>query len=780
MEGLPSAVLRSFKCYAALLFVLAAISLAWSLRGATKVTSPSLPGLTRKVDIWPIAKDALFRSDATMMEDVVHQTPPNLTLLETSNPCFYTRPDVRQFAIKSKHLFYNQDGLLPRVLVYAWGDISALARHSLAGGVPRASPAPSGGAPRAAAWVLQYMCYTKSHGFDLRFESEQTVRERQGPLHGQMQQRQTDPFYLMIRDMRTHISNGQYDYIFLMMDGLLINDMHFEFPVWAYDHGHDITLMDQAESMDGFPLNAVLFRASSATGQFLQSLLNYQEYSTSFIQSGQGAFLEMMLRSLGLEAEANGDNGYVDTCLKLAYRQHSDKHDHVYRLRLAAYSHCFFSELARLAGPYGYRASKLIGFSRTYASVGKALAFHDMQDEKLLLPKANCHGLFQLQPHSPEDCFAFSWLDASSATYSGTRECPAPGVPSSPWKHFYGGNDLFWFRDWSQRSRYSGPPKVLIYTWCTESSFSMFVNEAYWKACYAHAHGYDIVFSDVLNVDGVKKMQNTDGTDLSQQWYADDLMWAWNRDAMRYIFSGKYDYVFHVGADVLFHYLHLDFPLWAYDTGHGVTIMDQDYVSYGWNQNAVLFKPTDFTKRFLDSHFSYRRDFWLQGDNGPWMENLLVFLGEEAELAGLPGYKKICEEHGKLTMPSAVWLKTDFRVVEENCTRYSKCFFAEIDRLAGPYGSRTSAHIGFSKTINVIDGMQVLPEHTSVMDSVRVLPWANCFSHVRDHWTGWQGSCFASHWNGPKSAQHRAAVDGTCPDPSFAWAASPWNFVNRR
>eukprot|EP00930_Biecheleria_cincta_P018730 TRINITY_DN14487_c1_g3_i2.p1 TRINITY_DN14487_c1_g3~~TRINITY_DN14487_c1_g3_i2.p1 ORF type:complete len:490 (-),score=53.07 TRINITY_DN14487_c1_g3_i2:29-1462(-) len=472
------------------------------------------------------------------------------------------------------------------------------------------------------------------------------------------------------------------------------------------------------------------------------------------------------------------------------YVGYKGKFDSLYAEQVASYSVCFFSELERLAGSYGNRDSKRIGFLQTYLfRDGKTLTFADVPNEGSLLPLPNCFYAMRIKPNWQSDCFAYYLSDIGSEHFSQGAQPKCP-VTSYNFSNFYSGNDLLWFKHWSQQYHYGKPPRVLIYTWSTENSFKIFANEAHWKACYAHTHGFDIVFSDVLNVSGVKKPTQSAGGSFLEKWYSDEYMWAWNRDVQRYLFSGQYDYVLNVGADVLFHKLFLDFPVWAYDTGHDITTMDQDYVSYGFNENAVLLKPTDFTREFLDVHFGYRVDFWLQGDNGPWMEAMLVYLGREAEASGRPGYKNICAKHGILTMPSWAFVKQNLEAALQTSTEYSKCFFGELDRLAHKFGHRVSKHLGWSKVRKARDSAEMLPQHNDLLHlDQAVMPWANCFTHVRDHWKDFEQNCFAFHWNGVKSTTHItgmhgeesvAGVKGTCPDPSFDWRSSPWNYANRQ
>jgi len=305
-------------------------------------------------------------------------------------------------------------------------------------------------------------------------------------------------------------------------------------------------------------------------------------------------------------------------------------------------------------------------------------------------------------------------------------------------------------------------PRVLISTWCTENLLEKFKNEVYWKSCYAHTHGFDVDFTGRRMVSGVKPYTgNVTGGEAG--WYSDENMWGWVPSVRQQLASGQYDYVFVMGGDTLIMTENLDFPIWAYDRGHDITVMDQPASDYGLNENAFLLRASDWTLMFLDTFYAHRKNFNLQGDNGPWMETLLTFLGREAETARRPGYNDSCLPILVLDKPCGVYMKDDQANYQTLNSLYSECFFKELDRLAGPYGMRSSKHIGFS--------------NTQRNDS---LPWANCWNEVqygRPPWEDWPNKCFALHWSGTKyDAAHN--VSGECPDPSFAWDTSRYNIDN--
>lgn len=316
------------------------------------------------------------------------------------------------------------------------------------------------------------------------------------------------------------------------------------------------------------------------------------------------------------------------------------------------------------------------------------------------------------------------------------------------------------FSYWSQHAQYSGLPRVLLFTWCTEDSYLRYVNETYWKLCYAQVHGFQVVFTDEMkDVNGVKRWNGTSG----EEHDTDRLMWAWAFAIKPYLLSGEYDYVFVLGADVLINSPNLHFPAWALDTGHDLTLMDQHFDSWGLNANGMLFRPTRWSVQFIDDMLSHRGDFNIQGDNGPFMEAILMALGREASEAGKPGYKDTCRELLKIPQSAAHMSNSDQVAYTKFNEAYSKCFFYQLEQMTGNWNSRSSKHIGFS------------PTHGTNM-----LPWANCWSEVRARWEGWQKNCLTIHWNGYKGPGYQHSVTGQCADAAFDWSASPYNPVNRK
>lgn len=330
----------------------------------------------------------------------------------------------------------------------------------------------------------------------------------------------------------------------------------------------------------------------------------------------------------------------------------------------------------------------------------------------------------------------------------------------SPYYHYYyGHSDCARFQSWSGRKGFlkgrscGNIPRVLIFTWTTEDTYTLLENEVYWKACYAHAHGFDLVITDEGHLNNVS-------------YYSEANMFGWVLPIKKYLLAGVYDYVFLMGGDVLINAVNLDFPLWAYNDGHYLSIMDQGYSPLGFNENDLLFRVSSaesvaWSEQFVTMMFSHRVRHSLQGDNGPYMENLLILLGREAESKGFHGYDNICNE-SLVKDRSVRQFIHDFgwQAVGEWNLNYSNCFFKQLDMLAGPWNKRTSRQIGF------------------VSWNDKTLPLANCWTSV------WQVNrterCFAFHWNGGTGREDGAhPATGGCPDPTFNWSASLYNRRNR-
>jgi len=295
-------------------------------------------------------------------------------------------------------------------------------------------------------------------------------------------------------------------------------------------------------------------------------------------------------------------------------------------------------------------------------------------------------------------------------------------------------------------------------TWCTEDTLTKFYDEVYWKACYAHLHGFYVEFTGVMKVTGTPKSGAT-------EWYSDDNMWAWIPIMKERLTSGLYDYVINLGADVLITQTFLHFPVWQWDEGHDITIMDssKNLSEWGMNQNAILFKPSTWTLAFLETLYGFRKNFNLQGDNGPFMETLLKHLGHEAEANNRTGYTDDCLAYLVLQVPATTIIKRDPEEYRALNLRYSNCFYDNLDRLAGPFGHRKSNHIGFTKLF-----------------AKDQLPWANCWSAVSLYFPDYvRANCFALHWNGlQKLKVARTRLVGKCPDARFNWSRSAYNVDN--
>mmetsp|Transcript_118969 Transcript_118969/g.210295 ORF Transcript_118969/g.210295 Transcript_118969/m.210295 type:complete len:392 (-) Transcript_118969:106-1281(-) len=345
----------------------------------------------------------------------------------------------------------------------------------------------------------------------------------------------------------------------------------------------------------------------------------------------------------------------------------------------------------------------------------------------------------------------------------------SPMTTTTTSSYFYSESDCDRYLQWGGRKddTCNSMPRVLLYTWSTENTFADYRNEVYWKACYAHMHGFDLLIADPFHVDTAKDWRG---------WYTNFNLWAWWVSLVDQV--PKYDYVFTTGADVKFSEEWLHFPVWAFNPGHSdLSIMDQCYSDWGLNENAFLFKNTDWSMSFLRNGLTFKDKDIIQGDNGGWMEMLLIAFGDEALSRGEDGYSNKCLPHLLLDEPlEKVLNRTDDYFARKN-QNYSKCFFAELDRLAGPYNQRfKSDHVAFNPLLNVDNKV-----------SYSSIPWANCWSHLHDPFYAkkcvqWNAttSCFAFHWNGlSKLLENHTEVRGTCPDPTFRWDLSPYNTINR-
>ncbi|KNC52308.1 uncharacterized protein AMSG_01139 [Thecamonas trahens ATCC 50062] len=292
----------------------------------------------------------------------------------------------------------------------------------------------------------------------------------------------------------------------------------------------------------------------------------------------------------------------------------------------------------------------------------------------------------------------------------------------------------------SGSGRKAGEPlRVLIFSWATEDTYTKYETEVYWKACYAATHGYDLIITDELDPKLVAA-EAADGDDEYSQegWYREERMYAWHKALTRHLVSGEYDLVYMIGADTLLVPPMMNFALTRYYEGHPLTIMDQKFQFWGYNQNALLFSTQaagSWLEAFRAVFFARHKQFTLQSDNGSFMETMLEFLGAEAELNGLPGYDGKCGKLAVLDIPAGKLAKIDFSTYEATMLAYSECFFPELGRLAGPYNERKSSFVNFVA-------------HTDER------PWANCWGGLRlNHPDEWRSRCFGIHLNGAGRAR---------------------------
>lgn len=310
--------------------------------------------------------------------------------------------------------------------------------------------------------------------------------------------------------------------------------------------------------------------------------------------------------------------------------------------------------------------------------------------------------------------------------------------------------------------------RVLIFSWASEDTYETYEQENYWKACYAAVHNYDLIITDEL-----AKELDEQGADAERYadngWYREERMYAWHAAISRHLVSHEYDLVFMVGADTLFVPSKISFPLTRYYEGHDLTIMDQAFQWWGYNQNSLLMRSQSagsWLEAFRAVFYARRAKFNLQADNGSFMETMLEFLGAEAEAEGRPGYNGTCIPLLDLDEPAGALAKRNFDHYSDIMVKYSECFFRHLDALAGPYGARFSNHINF-------------------VPHADPRPWANCWGGTRlNHPDAWIDRCFAIHLNGGGANKEHDIINNfptpsRCPAPDFDWDSNPYNPRNR-
>mmetsp|Transcript_163093 Transcript_163093/g.313273 ORF Transcript_163093/g.313273 Transcript_163093/m.313273 type:complete len:794 (-) Transcript_163093:4-2385(-) len=706
----------------------------------------------------------------------------------------YAESDAFWFANWSRRVHREGKGL-PRVLIYTWCTESTYYRYI-----------------NEVYWKT---CYAHAHGFDIVFTSEKNFPNARGwnwPMfvHLGYGVEEINAF-AWVKGVHDYIDSGEWDYVFMMSLDTLIQEHQFDFPVWAWDRGHDITLMDQYHFVwpdsHGLNVNGILFKNTDYTKQFLADVFEYRH--GFYLLNDQGPFMVTMLIHLGREAKEKGKMPYLHACtnwmrLHEPYDNILNKEYQKYAKIAEHFSHCFFRELDRMVGTYGFRFSAHFGFSTTFnlQPSGNRILPEYYEKPSQLGPWSNCwRNVRKWWPHPEKNCFAYRWngphmvlIPTEKAMYDFVQgQCPEPTFdwwwspfnnrmrgqylqkePSTPiivrnpipW---YFAGDWIRFVEWAPLLNFPNNqklPRVLIYTWVQEEWLAKYVNEVHWKACYAHMHGYEIIFSQM-------NISLLNGFD---QWYAQENMWAWWPDLQQFLFSGDYDYVLMMGMNSLISETFLDFPVWAWDTGHDITLMDESHFASpnpsGLNINNILFKSSEAARQFGDQVYEFRKGFKLsEGDNGPFMEIILQTLGAEDKAAGNRGYEGKCLKY--LKEPIRKW--SDGMKWAHLNDKYNICFFDELDRLVGTFGKRLSRKIGFSPTFVTQDEQTILPAFVHGKPGI-LGPWANCWSSPRKMWSDPESNCFANRWN---ESEVLGQVLGVCPDDSFHWDTYPFNPVNR-
>jgi len=221
--------------------------------------------------------------------------------------------------------------------------------------------------------------------------------------------------------------------------------------------------------------------------------------------------------------------------------------------------------------------------------------------------------------------------------------------------------------------------------------------------------------------------------------------------------------------------------------------MDQCFSDFGFNDNAFLFKNSEWSKNWLKDGLAFMDQDVIQADNGGFMEQMLISLGAEAEARNKTGYGNTCKD--LLIFEGALNNMWQNPAYWDQNRKYAQCFFSELARLAGYFNKRDkSRHIRFNPLMDQDDIRLQGSEYHYV-------PWANCWSLIVDPHASTRPSgatstthafnckrsldpvrnCFAYHWNGNNKLKedHSTIKGGTCPDPTFDWSASPFNWDNR-
>lgn len=798
-----SAVPRTFLGLIVIAFLLAAIIFVPRLSGGTEQSWSTLT--SAKVRLAHQVPD----TDAQMsiVEDITSETTSTTTIAykeiysgivssaKQTTP-MYVQSDSAWFSEWSKRVKWPSSSL-PRVLILTWCTESAYYRYI-----------------NEVYWKC---CYAHAHGFDITFTSEKNFTGKKGwnwPMFSHLGYNgQENNDWAWVYAVHEYLEGGRYDYVFLMTFDTLIQQHNLDFPIWAWDRGHDITLMDQYHFVYpeayGLNVNNVLFKNTEYTKQFLKDLWNFR--GGFYLFDDEGPFMVNLLVHLSREAKEWGKAPYTDSCsqwmrLGDSYDNMMHKEYHKFAKIAGHFSACFFKELDRMVGAYGFRFSNHIGFSTTFnlQPSGNRLLPEYYTKPSVLGPWANCwRNIRKWWPKPERNCFAFRWNGPHMVLIPAERaamydfvqgQCPDPTFdwwwspfnnrlrgdyltkePSTPiivnnQMPFHTAGDWIRFLEWAPRIGFTSDqkklPRVLIYTWIQEDWIAKYVNEVHWKSCYAHMHGYEIIFSP-LNISLLN------GFD---QWVSQENMWAWWPDIQQYLFSGDYDYVLMTAVNSLISEQNLDFPVWAWDTGHDITIMDENLFDSpnpsGLNMNNILFKASDAAREFGDQVFKFRKGFdLLEGDNGPFMESILKTISAGEEAAGKTGYDHQCLKY--LNQPVKKW--SDGMKKGHLNRKYQRCFFEQLDHLVGGFGKRQSKTIGFSSTYMMKDDSIVLPYQVHGEPGL-IGPWANCWSSPRKTWTDPELHCFAFRWN---ESEVMGEVVGVCPDDSFKWETFAYNPANR-
>ena len=256
-------------------------------------------------------------------------------------------------------------------------------------------------------------------------------------------------------------------------------------------------------------------------------------------------------------------------------------------------------------------------------------------------------------------------------------------------------------------------------------------------------------------------------------WYSLGPQWSTLANMLRFFDDPEIDFIWMTGGDQYLQRTDVDIAelLELAGPDKDVVVMDAPHwpesrsKSYGFG--GILVRNTEWARDFILRMYAKRWRFYLWDDNTALTETLLEVLSEEnvaaaaaAEAAGAEGHgqqgeeydeKVSCSKFAELLLPYGMHNEySQFGLSGKVVGDYGKCFFDQLDRLAGPYGNRApNSKIYF---------------HNMLTNSINL----NCWSALREDPRMDLSWCMTVHFNGL----------GPMRKP-FVWATSACNNVTR-